>query len=271
MKLTRVTQVISGFSQRTIQLVCILQDWGSTWGSAGYTTPLPFSQLTTYTSGASEPSYRQHRLRRTTGALRAPLLPVWCPRGHMHLPLAWFMVSALSSMHSFFPDFLLSFRLLTREGLLGWKHHAWVKGEQWALVCWGSPECGGCIVVPELPPSKIWSYITPSRADGDIYHFLPQQKVLIKETFFLRAQLAPVLTRARALGLWLFSCPFRMGLYPYTYKPQPLPVHTQVLSCVLHWASLTSIAYCWLISLDWKAKWSSEVPDFGDGRLSRLS
>lgn len=41
--------------------------------------------------------------------------------------------------------------------------------------------------------------MTPSRADGDIHHFLPQQKVLIKETFPLMGQLATELFGARSV------------------------------------------------------------------------
>lgn len=68
--------------------------------------------------------------------------------------------------------------------------------------------------------------MTP-RADGDIHHFLPQQKVLIKETFPLMGQLAAVLTRARFLRTLVTYLSFqRIIVSVYLQAPASPNTHT---------------------------------------------
>lgn len=202
----KTTHILSDFGYCTTLPVCVIQDWSQCLvlggvhgpGDPSHTDHIPQEQAEV---NCTPENWVQRTQVRENGRGFSQNPPSSClvSRARVYLPLAWFMVSAFSLMHSFFPDFLLSFHLLTREGLLGRKHHAWVKGEQLVLRCWGSLECGGCIVVPELPPCKIWSDMTPSKAGDDIHHFLPQQKVLIKETFPLMGQLATEFIGARFL------------------------------------------------------------------------
>lgn len=102
----------------------------------------------------------------------------------------------IHGVHFLFDAFILSryftFHLLTREGLLGRKHHARVTGEQWVLRCWGAEEAWVWWLYCGSRASSMQDLILHDAQQGQWrpHHFLPQQKVLIKDTFLLLGQLA---------------------------------------------------------------------------------